>query len=318
MQRFIRNFTTLSLKTCLGIGLATALSLSTLPAYASGGGGGGGGSEGGGMSGGTNAPQYDPVIEYNKGRAYLENKEYKKATKAFGRVLKVARKDANTNFLMGASYSGLNNYKKAARYYKNAVRYNANLGGAHIGLAKSYVALGKTDKANKVQSDLDALVAKCVAVNCTSKANLEKAQAGVRLVLGGDGAQESYFAPRGQQHAGLGYFKSVSLINQARYQDAIDELHVLAAVHGPHPDVMNYLGYSHRKLGLFTQAEHYYSVALAVDPQHRGANEYLGELYVETGQMEKAKIQLAKLERICTFGCIEENELRGWIVNLAP
>ena len=159
--------------------------------------------------------------------------------------------------------------------------------------------------------------------NCASKAALEKAQAGVRLVLGGDGAQESYFAPRGQQHAGLehaglGYFKSVSLINQARYQDAIDELHVLAATHGPHPDVMNYLGYSHRKLGLFAQAEHYYLVALAVDPQHRGANEYLGELYVETGQMEKAKIQLATLENICAFGCIEENELRGWIVNLAP
>jgi len=44
----------------------------------------------------------------------------------------------------------------------------------------------------------------------------------------------------------------------------------------------------------------------------------LGELYVETGEMEKAKAQLAKLEEICNFGCIEENELRGWIHNAAP
>jgi len=59
-------------------------------------------------------------------------------------------------------------------------------------------------------------------------------------------------------------------------------------------------------------------MALDVAPNHKGANEYLGELYVETGEMNKAKVQLAKLEEICSFGCIEENELRSWIVKALP
>ena len=78
MQQFIRNFTTLSLKTCLGIGLATALSLSTLPAYASGGGGGGGGNEGGGMSSGVNTPQLTRWLSTIRVAHTLRRKNIKK------------------------------------------------------------------------------------------------------------------------------------------------------------------------------------------------------------------------------------------------
>ena len=78
------------------------------------------------------------------------------------------------------------------------------------------------------------------------------------------------------------------------------------------------MGYTQRKLGNYETAKSYYAMALEVDPNHKGANEYLGELYVETGDMDKAQIQLAKLEEICTFGCIEENELRAWIVDALP
>jgi hypothetical protein len=60
-------------------------------------------------------------------------------------------------------------------------------------------------------------------------------------------------------------------------------------------------------------AVRYYSAALALAPDHRGANEYLGEYYVETGQAAKARQQLVKLEGICKFGCEEAEELRRWI-----
>lgn len=78
------------------------------------------------------------------------------------------------------------------------------------------------------------------------------------------------------------------------------------------------MGYSQRKLGNYDLAKNYYAMALNVDPNHKGANEYLGELYVETGEMHLANIQLAKLEDICTFGCIEEDELRSWIIDARP
>jgi tetratricopeptide (TPR) repeat protein len=56
-------------------------------------------------------------------------------------------------------------------------------------------------------------------------------------------------------------------------------------------------------------AEDYYAQALKIDPDHKGANEYLGELYLEIGAIDKAKRQLARLDAICAFGCVEREDL---------
>ena len=45
-------------------------------------------------------------------------------------------------------------------------------------------------------------------------------------------------------------------------------------------DTLNYLGFTTRKLGDFENGEKYYLQGLAIDPKHKGINEYLGELYV--------------------------------------
>ena len=56
-----------------------------------------------------------------------------------------------------------------------------------------------------------------------------------------------------------------------------------------------------------------YNAALTLDPQHRGAHEYLGEAYLMVGNLAKAKEHLAQLDRICTFGCSEYTELKNSI-----
>ena len=76
------------------------------------------------------------------------------------------------------------------------------------------------------------------------------------------------------------------------------------------PDVLNYLGYAHRRLGRFDESLAYYQQALALDPMHRGANEYLGELYVELGEIDRAEERLAVLDRACPFGCAEYEDLK--------
>ncbi|MGA2943985.1 MAG: tetratricopeptide repeat protein, partial [Xanthobacteraceae bacterium] len=58
-------------------------------------------------------------------------------------------------------------------------------------------------------------------------------------------------------------------------------------------DVYNLLGFTLRKTGDFKTSLTYYTKALELQPDHKAAREYLGELYVETGNMEKAKEQLA-------------------------
>jgi Flp pilus assembly protein TadD len=74
----------------------------------------------------------------------------------------------------------------------------------------------------------------------------------------------------------------------------------------------NLLGYSLRKTGQTQLALQYYGRALDLVPQHLGANEYLGELYVELGQMDKAKERLAVLQAACG-NCEQEQDLAAFI-----
>jgi tetratricopeptide (TPR) repeat protein len=66
-----------------------------------------------------------------------------------------------------------------------------------------------------------------------------------------------------------------------------------------HADVYNLMGFSLRKSGDRKQAYTFYRKALDFDPEHKGALEYLGELYVETGQLDKARENLALLKKLC-------------------
>tara|TARA_B110000003_G_scaffold144634_1_gene145718 strand:- start:9 stop:503 length:495 start_codon:yes stop_codon:yes gene_type:complete len=76
------------------------------------------------------------------------------------------------------------------------------------------------------------------------------------------------------------------------------------------PDTLNYLGFVSRKLGKFDDAEVYYLLGLEIDPKHKGINEYLGELYVITKRIKKARERLAVLENC---NCEEYGELKGII-----
>ena len=61
-------------------------------------------------------------------------------------------------------------------------------------------------------------------------------------------------------------------------------------------DTLNYLGFTTRKLGDFEGGEKYYLQGLAIEPNHIGINEYLGELYVATNRIDLANERLKILE----------------------
>ena len=75
-------------------------------------------------------------------------------------------------------------------------------------------------------------------------------------------------------------------------------------------DAINYLAYSHRELGRYDRSLAYYQQAMAINTNHRGANEYLGQLYLRMGKAKEAQAQLAKLQKICGRGCEEYESLR--------
>jgi tetratricopeptide (TPR) repeat protein len=104
------------------------------------------------------------------------------------------------------------------------------------------------------------------------------------------------------------YVEAQRLVQAGEYEDAIDILEEIVEDEPGNADALNYLGYSHRKLGDTDEALEYYLAALKSEPEHVGANEYLGELYLEMGDLPKAEERLAVLQRVCS-GCMEEAEL---------
>ena len=101
------------------------------------------------------------------------------------------------------------------------------------------------------------------------------------------------------------YLRGKFLINASRYREAIPHFNQVVRNEAGNADAFNYLGFAHRMLGDTRRAFDNYRRALAIDPEHRGANEYLGELYLQIGELKKAEQQLRKLEEICITGCDE-------------
>ena len=107
-----------------------------------------------------------------------------------------------------------------------------------------------------------------------------------------------------------GYTAAEKTVKAKQYEQAIKMLEQVLAKEPRNVDAMNYLAYSHRELGRFDVSMGYYRQALAINANHRGANEYLGQLYLRMGKTKEARAQLAKLQKICGRGCEEYESLR--------
>jgi len=92
------------------------------------------------------------------------------------------------------------------------------------------------------------------------------------------------------------------------YTQAFKKLENAYTSNKSNPDILNYMGYTSRKIGNFDQAEKFYLTGLNIDPNHNGINEYLGELYVQTNRLDKANERLKVLKN-CNCDEFKELEL---------
>jgi tetratricopeptide (TPR) repeat protein len=109
--------------------------------------------------------------------------------------------------------------------------------------------------------------------------------------------------------------KSEYLVKGEQYDEAIPLLQNVVADNPRDADAWNYLGFCSRKLGKKEDALGYYQKALAIDPKHKGAHEYLGELYLQMNDLAKAQEQLATLKGLCPGGCEELEDLEADIAD---
>ena len=100
------------------------------------------------------------------------------------------------------------------------------------------------------------------------------------------------------------------LIAANKWVAAIDELKRVADTTSA--DWNNLMGYSHRKAKTpdHAAAERYYDEALRIDPKHRGALEYSGELFLVLGDLPRAEQRLTALDKVCLLPCDEYTDLK--------
>jgi Flp pilus assembly protein TadD len=107
-------------------------------------------------------------------------------------------------------------------------------------------------------------------------------------------------------------------VKAKEWKAAIADLNGLIDKGVQHADVYNLLGFSLRKSGDLKTAYTFYRKALDFDPNHKGALEYLGELYVETGELAKARQHVVLLQKLCPQGCEELEDLEKAIAQATP
>lgn len=99
------------------------------------------------------------------------------------------------------------------------------------------------------------------------------------------------------------------LVEDKQYAEAIAKLNTALKDDPQNAEAWNLLGFSSRMNGDFDASEKYYVNALKLEPEHRGALNYMGQLFVQTGRMEKARDVLARLEKACAGECKEFDQL---------
>ena len=101
------------------------------------------------------------------------------------------------------------------------------------------------------------------------------------------------------------------------FKAAVKSLTIAVQENPKDADAHTMLGYSYRKLGTLDKSMEHYQMALKIDPNHRSAHEYLGELYLQMNQPVNAENQLQVLKKACPFfgKCVEYGDLKVAIEN---
>ena len=106
--------------------------------------------------------------------------------------------------------------------------------------------------------------------------------------------------------------RAQAAVEAGDYAGALRLLQPIVAAEPRNADALNLVGFASRKLGQLDQAASFYEAALALDPNHRGALEYQGEMFLMTGNVAGAEANLGRLRAICG-ACEEEQDLAAAI-----
>ncbi len=134
----------------------------------------------------------------------------------------------------------------------------------------------------------------------------------------GGGGGGGYGGMSGDFPAFNDYAVAVRLIHHQQYAEAIPHLEAALAQRPHDAETLNYLGYTNRMVGNYPASLDYYKRALAIDPDHKGVHEYLGELYLQMNDQASAQKELQTLASLCPDGCDERDALTKALAAYVP
>jgi tetratricopeptide (TPR) repeat protein len=135
------------------------------------------------------------------------------------------------------------------------------------------------------------------------------------FAAGGGGGSSEPVQSTTAKPADPSFAQAKALIEAKRYKEAMPLLQQAVAKDPKNADAYNLMGYATRKSGDANGSLQYYNQALAIDPKHLGANEYIGEAYLQLDRPAEAQQHLARLDSLCTFGCTEYRMLKAAIAD---
>ncbi len=99
------------------------------------------------------------------------------------------------------------------------------------------------------------------------------------------------------------------LLYSQQFNEALIQVRLLDNKYPDNADINNYYGFIYRKMGEYGKSGQFYKKALQLDPRHKGALEYQGELFIKTNKTDMAEKNLALLKSICGTSCTEYKKL---------
>ena len=111
------------------------------------------------------------------------------------------------------------------------------------------------------------------------------------------------------------YERALKYIDRKDYIKANKALKAYTKSEPNDADGWNLYAFANRKMNKFEKAEVYYDKALNIDPDHKGALEYQGELFMQTNRQNLAEENLNKLISLCPNSCYELEKLQEYILN---
>ena len=109
------------------------------------------------------------------------------------------------------------------------------------------------------------------------------------------------------------YERAIKYLDKQDYAKANKALKAYTKSEPDDADGWNLYAYANRKMNKFEKAEMYYEKALNIDPDHKGALEYQGELYMQTNRPDLAQENLIRLVKLCPDSCYELQKLEQYI-----